>query len=58
MDSSDHGKPYIIIIQLPHKSEKKKHHSYERKDVIDSPRNNDYIDDANELKVYQLNKNR
>lgn len=56
MESTDHDtKPYVIIIQLPQANEKKKYHSYERKDVVESPQNNDYIDDADELKVYQLN---
>lgn len=54
VDMSEHDKPYVIIIQLPHKNEKKKYHSYQRKHVIDPPRDNDYINDADELKMYQL----
>lgn len=55
VDSSDHDKPFIIVIQLPHKNEKKNYFSYQRKHVIDPLSNNDYIDDSDELKVYQLN---
>ncbi|TGZ47356.1 Uncharacterized protein DBV15_00078 [Temnothorax longispinosus] len=56
VDTSDHDKPYVIVIQLPHNNEKKEYRSYQREHVIDDPtRNNDYIDDADELKVYQLN---
>ncbi|XP_025986102.2 uncharacterized protein LOC105205042 [Solenopsis invicta] len=56
VDTSDHDKPYVIVIQLPHKHEKKKYRSYQRKHVVDPPQNNDdYIDDADEVKVYKLN---
>ncbi|KAL0122886.1 hypothetical protein PUN28_007518 [Cardiocondyla obscurior] len=55
-EASDHDKPYIIVIQLPNKNEKKNYHSYERKHVIDPPQSSDYIDDAEELKVYQLDE--
>jgi len=56
VDTSDnHDKPYIIVIQLPHRNEKKNYRSYQRNHVIEPPRNNDYIDDVDELKVYQLN---
>ncbi|XP_036140464.1 uncharacterized protein LOC105835805 [Monomorium pharaonis] len=48
-DTSDHDKPYIIVIQFPHKNGKKKYHSSQRKHVTDPPRdNNDYIDDDDE----------
>ncbi|XP_011875481.1 PREDICTED: uncharacterized protein LOC105566239 [Vollenhovia emeryi] len=53
-ETSDSDKPYVIVIQLPQKNGKKNYHSYQRKHVIDTPRDNDYIDDADELKVYQL----
>ncbi|XP_011697427.1 PREDICTED: uncharacterized protein LOC105455648 [Wasmannia auropunctata] len=53
-DMSDHEKPYVIVIQLP-KNEKKNYYSYQRKHVTDPLQNNDYLDDADGLKVYQLN---
>ncbi|XP_012057881.1 PREDICTED: uncharacterized protein LOC105621015 [Atta cephalotes] len=53
VDTSDQDKSFVIVIQLPHKSEKKKYF-YQRKHVIDPPQNNDYDDDDDEVKVYKL----
>ena len=54
LDTSDQDKPFVIVIQLPHKSEKKKYDFYQRKHIIDPPQNNDYDDDDDEVKVYKL----
>ncbi|XP_018404900.1 PREDICTED: uncharacterized protein LOC108781440 [Cyphomyrmex costatus] len=54
-DTSDQDKPFVIVIQLPQKNEKKKYDFYQRKHIIDPPQNNDYADDDDEeVKVYQI----
>ncbi|KAL6266234.1 hypothetical protein P5V15_003093 [Pogonomyrmex californicus] len=62
VDTSEHDKPYVIVIQLPQRKEfpkkEKEKYPYERLHTIDPPRDADYIDDNDdELKVYQLNNN-
>ncbi|XP_014467803.1 PREDICTED: uncharacterized protein LOC106740866 [Dinoponera quadriceps] len=71
VDIPDNDKPYIIVIQLPQRKEKRKKRPYERVHVVkpsEYKRETDYInddDDADydgdgdsELKVYKLNDNK
>lgn len=48
MDVPDDDKPYVIVIQLPRRKEKRKKHPYQRVHVIKPSqyeRETDYIDD-------------